>query len=89
MFNSFFLKKWFPLAFQILTLIFFIFLIVVGLSANTDDIAYAKILRNTNMANLIVWSYWWPFVIMFGLLFSTLLTLVVLPALYAWMEREK
>ena len=29
------------------------------------------------------------FVIMFGLLFSTLLTLVVLPALYAWMEREK
>jgi hypothetical protein len=26
--------------------------------------AFAKVLRNTNVANLIVWSYWWPLIIL-------------------------
>lgn len=55
---------WFPLGPQILTLIVFILLISGGLAANTRDMAFAKVLRNTNLANLIVWSYWWPLIIL-------------------------
>ena len=42
----------------------FILLIAGGLAANTSDMAFAKVLRNTNVANLIVWSYWWPMIIL-------------------------
>ncbi len=38
-------------------------LIVGGFSANTSDMEFARVLRNTNIANLIVWSYWWPIII--------------------------
>ena len=62
--NRLFQFAWFPLAFQLLTLSVFILLIVGGLAANTNDMAFAKVLRNTNAANLIVWSYWWPLIIL-------------------------
>ncbi len=39
-------------------------LITGGLAANTEDVAFAKVLRNANAANLIVWSYWWPLIIL-------------------------
>ena len=42
----------------------FILLIVGGLAVDTNDMAFAKVLRNTNAANLIVWSYWWPLIIL-------------------------
>jgi len=64
MMNRVFRLTWFPLAFQLLTLGAFVLLIVGGLAANTSDMAFAKVLRNTNAANLIVWSYWWPMVIL-------------------------
>ncbi len=64
MINRLFRLKWFPLVFQLLTLGVFILLIMGGLAANTDDMAFAKVLRNTNMANLMVWSYWWPLIIL-------------------------
>ncbi len=64
MINRLFRSTWFPLAFQLLSLGVFILLIVGGLAANTDDMAFAKVLRNTNAANLIVWSYWWPLIIL-------------------------
>ena len=64
MINRLFRSAWVPLAFQLLTLGVFILLIVVGLAANTNDMAFAKVLRNTNAANLIVWSYWWPLIIL-------------------------
>lgn len=35
-----------------------------GLAADTGDMKFAKVLRNTNLANLIVWSYWWPIIIL-------------------------
>ncbi len=57
---------WFPLGLQILTLGVFVLLIIGGLAANTGDMTYAKVLRNTNVANLIVWSYWWPLIILFA-----------------------
>lgn len=49
---------------QILALGVFVFLVVGGLAATTSDMAFAKVLRNTNVANLIVWSYWWPLIIL-------------------------
>jgi len=62
--NRLFQHTWFPLGLQIITLVVFILLICGGLAANTSDTALAKVLRNTNMANLIVWSYWWPLIIL-------------------------
>ncbi|MCD4726374.1 MAG: 4Fe-4S binding protein, partial [Pirellulales bacterium] len=55
---------WFPLAFQLLALVVFIMLMIGGLPVNTGDMAFAVVLRNTNVANLIVWSYWWPLIIL-------------------------
>ena len=64
MINRLFRFAWFPLALQLLTLGIFILLIVGGLAVNTSDMTFAKVLRNTNAANLIVWSYWWPLIIL-------------------------
>jgi len=64
MITRLFQLTWFPLALQLLTLGVFILLIVGGLAADTDDMSFAKVLRNTNVANLIVWSYWWPLIIL-------------------------
>lgn len=64
MINRLFKLFWFPLVFQLLTLVVFVLLISIGLSADTDDMAFAKVLRNTNIANLVVWSYWWPTIIL-------------------------
>ncbi len=61
---------WFPLGAQILTLGVFVLLIIGGLAANTGDMTYAKVLRNTNVANLIVWSYWWPLIILLAVFFG-------------------
>jgi len=36
----------------------------------TKDADFAKILRNTNLANLIVWSYWWPLIIVSAMFFG-------------------
>jgi polyferredoxin len=62
--NRLFRFNFFPLALQIVALGGFILLIAGGLAANTEDMAFAKVLRNTNVANLIVWSYWWPLIIL-------------------------
>ncbi len=62
--NRLFRYNWFPLGFQLITLAGFILLVAGGFTANTHDPAFAKILRNTNPANLIVWSYWWPLIIL-------------------------
>ena len=61
--NPFFRCRFFPLVLQIIAIIAFGLLVVGGLLADTDDPAFAKVLRNTNLANLIVWSYWWPLII--------------------------
>ncbi len=62
--NRLFRLSFFPLALQLLTLAAFVLLIVNGLAADTDDMGFAKELRNTNLANLIVWSYWWPLIVL-------------------------
>lgn len=68
--NRLFRFSWFPLILRIATLCVFILLIAVGLAANTEDMAFAKVLRNTNVANLIVWSYWWPLIILSAIFFG-------------------
>jgi len=63
------LRRWhFPFLLQLLALGAFVLLIIGGLAADTDDPAFAKVLRNTNLANLIVWSYWWPLIILSAIL---------------------
>ncbi|OQY27638.1 MAG: hypothetical protein B6244_09945 [Candidatus Cloacimonetes bacterium 4572_55] len=62
--NRLFQFNWFPLVLQIISFGVFILLIAGGFVANTEDMVFAKVLRNTNLANLIVWSYWWPLIIL-------------------------
>jgi polyferredoxin len=56
-------NHWFPLIPQVLVLAFFGYLVCSGLGVSTDDPDFAKILRNTNLSNLIVWSYWFPLIV--------------------------
>jgi polyferredoxin len=56
-------SAWFPLVPQLAMLIVLGLLIAGGLGVSTPDAGLAKELRNTNLANLIVWSYWWPLII--------------------------
>jgi polyferredoxin len=70
MINRLLRRTWFPLVAQLLTLAAFALLVTVGLQADTADMAFAKILRNTNVANLVVWSYWWPLIILSAIFFG-------------------
>lgn len=56
-------SRWFPAGAQVATLVAFGLLIWGGWGVATDDAKFARTLRNTNLANLLVWSYWWPLVI--------------------------
>lgn len=60
--------RWFPIAAQVGLLGAFGLLIWGGWLITTDDAKFAKTLRNTNLANLLVWSYWWPLVIVAAVL---------------------
>jgi len=58
-----FSSKWFPLVPQLFMLAAFILLIAggLGITATNPDFIYR--LRYTNLANLIVWTLWWPLII--------------------------
>ena len=55
--------RWFPIVPQLVMLTVFVLLVVGGLGVTTDDPDFVNWLRNTNLSNLIVWSYWWPVII--------------------------
>jgi len=57
---------------QFVMLLVFLLLIYGAIGITTDDKNFAIILRNTNFANLIVWSYWWPLIIVTAILFGRL-----------------
>ncbi len=61
---------WFPLAAQVVLLVAFALIIWRGFGIHAPDPAFAKVLRNTNLANLLVWAYWWPLVIVGAVLFG-------------------
>lgn len=66
-----FLKKWyFPITIKYLSLIVYIVLIITGLLAYSSDTDFLKELRNTNFGNLIVWSYWWPGIVVAAIFFG-------------------
>ena len=68
--NKFFKNKFFLPAMQFFTLTVFTLLIYGAIGITTKDPVFAKILRNTNLSNLIVWSYWWPLIIITAILFG-------------------
>lgn len=57
-----------PILFKIINIAVFLILITIGFSTVTNDSSLFIELRNTNAANLIVWSYWWPLIIIFSIL---------------------
>ncbi len=68
--NKLFKNRYFLSAVQFFTLIVFVLLIYGAIGVATDDSGFAKILRNTNLSNLIVWSYWWPLIIVTAIIFG-------------------
>ena len=57
-----------PMALRILSLIAFIGLVLLGFTAHSEDAKFLKELRNTNLGNLIIWSYWWPLIVVTAIL---------------------
>jgi ferredoxin len=51
-------------------LVVFGLIVAGGIGITTDDPGFAKVLRNTNLSNLVVWSYWWPLIIIIAVLFG-------------------
>ena len=70
MITKLFKLKYYPIIFQFTTLIVFTLLIVGSIGISSPDTTIINQLRNTNLANLIVWSYWWPIIIITAILFG-------------------
>ncbi len=70
MIDKLFKNKYFLTSIQFLTLTTFVLLIYGATGITTKDPDFAKILRNTNLSNLIVWSYWWPLIIVTAIFFG-------------------
>ncbi|NOQ25102.1 MAG: 4Fe-4S binding protein [Bacteroidales bacterium] len=74
--NKFVEKSFFPIVFKYITGAVFIALLIIGFSANSSDSALLKYLRNFNIANLLVWSYWWPIIIISAVFFGRIWCMV-------------
>ena len=62
--------RWFPALVQLLMLGVFVLLIFGGLGVTSSNLDIIQYLRDTNLANLVVWSYWWPVIIIAAVLFG-------------------
>ena len=67
-----FRARWFPIVPQLFMLTIFILLVAGGLGVTTNDPDFTYFLRNTNLSNLVVWSYWWPVIIIAAIIFGRL-----------------
>ncbi|OFY40690.1 MAG: hypothetical protein A2X18_11570 [Bacteroidetes bacterium GWF2_40_14] len=76
MINRFLSKWYFPVSLKYISLVAYIVLIVTGLMAYSTDAEFLKQLRNTNLGNLIVWSYWWPAIIILAIFFGRIWCMV-------------
>jgi polyferredoxin len=63
-------KAYMPITLKYVSLAAYILLIISGLAAYSTDAAFLKQLRNTNLGNLIVWSYWWPAIVIGAIFFG-------------------
>ncbi|MCT4639261.1 MAG: 4Fe-4S binding protein [Bacteroidales bacterium] len=70
MINRLYRSKAVPLILQITALIVFILLVIGGLGIEAESKKVLSHLRNTNLSNLIVWSYWWPLIVLTAVLFG-------------------
>jgi len=70
MINRLFSKWFFPVSLKYVSLGIYIILIVTGLMAYSTDAGFLIQLRNTNLGNLIVWSYWWPAIVIMAIFFG-------------------
>ena len=70
MINKLFKSRYFLISIQFVALLIFVALIYGAIGVTTNDSDFAKVLRNTNLSNLIVWSYWWPLIIVTAILFG-------------------
>jgi len=52
--------RWFPLSAQVVAFIVFVLLVLGGWGVTTSDAKLMLHLRNTNLANVVVWSFWFP-----------------------------
>ena len=71
-----FRARWFPIVPQLVMLAIFVLLVAGGLGVTTDDPDLVYFLRSTNLSNLIVWSYWWPVIIIAAIFFGRLWCMV-------------
>lgn len=76
MINKLLYKWYFPISLKYISLVAYIILIVTGLWANSTDAEFLKQLRNTNFGNLIVWSYWWPAIVILAICFGRIWCMV-------------
>lgn len=74
--NSILQTPYLTVILKVLSLLIFIGLITIGFSATSNDPKFLKILRNTNIANLFVWSYWWPLIIISAIFFGRIWCMV-------------
>jgi ferredoxin len=63
---------WFPIVPQLVMLTVFVLLVAGGLGVTTKDPDLADWIRDTNLSNLVVWSYWWPVIIITAVLLGRL-----------------
>jgi len=68
--NRAFSRAYMPVSLKYVSLVAYIILIITGLAAYSTDAAFLKELRNTNLGNLIVWSYWWPAIVFLAIFFG-------------------
>lgn len=71
-FNSLLRGGLMPTALRIGTLAGLLILIGLGFSAYSDDSNFLVQLRNFNLGNLLVWSYWWPLIVISAVFFGRL-----------------
>jgi hypothetical protein len=71
------LDRWYlPVALKYVSLLAYIALIITGFMGYSADAEFLKHLRNTNIGNLIVWSYWWPAIILLAIFFGRIWCMV-------------
>ena len=70
--GALFRASWFPIVPQLFMLIVFVLLVAGGIGVTTNDTDFTYYLRNTNLSNLVVWSYWWPVIIIAAIFFGRL-----------------
>ncbi len=74
--NKLLSRNFFPISLKYISLIVYLLLIIIGFWADSNDSIFLNQLRNTNLGNLIVWSYWWPLIVVAAIFFGRLWCMV-------------